>query len=318
MAMQRNQRTKHILVATLGGQAQIVTFTLDLLLRHGIPIYEVMVVHPASSPDIQKSLARLNAEFVGDRYCFEGRSMTIRFRRQVLSRYEAIIDDITDESAASGTLDTIGELIRSLKQQQYTIHFSISGGRRLMTFLSFSAALLYFESADRLLHLYTPEDLKKQFDESGVMHVPAGDDQRLIEVPFSRAAQPMLAHLLHAPISSSSTIRQQDEQQQKIEAARRQQVIEALQGKARVLQVLQALAEGDHPSQAATRLNISPSTISTHTSVIYDECRIAWEVPEEIPLNYHFVQTRFANHRFHEASITSTSRKKIRRNSEQK
>src|SRR4051812_24752149 len=139
--MQESQGYKHTLVATLGGQPQIVTFTLDLLLRHGIPIYEVIVVHPLSSPHLQRSLERLSAEFRGDRYQFSGKDLTIHLHSQVLKRYDTIIDDIVDEATASGTLDTIGELIRSLKQQRRIIHFSISGGRHLMTFLSFSAAL---------------------------------------------------------------------------------------------------------------------------------------------------------------------------------
>jgi len=175
---------KHTLVATLGGQPQIVTYTLDLLLRRGIPIYEVIVVYPASSPFIQQSLERLNAEFVEDRYAFEGQSLTIRFRKQVLNHYNTIINDITDEETASGALDTIGELIRNLKQQRRIIHFSISGGRRLMTFLSFSAALLYFDTPDQLLHLYTPEPVKDRADKNGLMHLPPGVGQRLIEVPL--------------------------------------------------------------------------------------------------------------------------------------
>src|SRR5438128_12125265 len=113
--MQEYQGYKHTLVATLGGQPQIVTFTLDLLLQRGIPIYEVIVVHPASSPHLQQSLERLYAEFVDDSYTFEGCSQTIHFRRQVLSHYDTIINDIVDESTANGTLDTIGELIRGLK-----------------------------------------------------------------------------------------------------------------------------------------------------------------------------------------------------------
>src|SRR5260370_1024187 len=143
--MQEYRGYKHTLVATLGGQPQIVTFTLDLLLRRGIPIYEVIIVYSASSPHLQQSLERLNAEFVGDHYTFEGQSLTIHFHQQILRHYDTIIDDIIDEPTASGALDTIGELIRSLKEQRRIIHFSISGGRRLMTFLSFSAALLYFE-----------------------------------------------------------------------------------------------------------------------------------------------------------------------------
>src|ERR1700693_3449524 len=108
--MQEYQGYKHTLVATLGGQPQVVTFTLDLLLRRGIPIYEVIVVHPASSPHLQRSLERLNAEFIGDRYSFEGKNLTIHLRPQVLRRYDTIIEDIVDETTASGALDTIGEL----------------------------------------------------------------------------------------------------------------------------------------------------------------------------------------------------------------
>ena len=42
----------HVLVATLGGQPQVITFTLDLLLEEGYPISEVFVLHPraASAP----------------------------------------------------------------------------------------------------------------------------------------------------------------------------------------------------------------------------------------------------------------------------
>src|SRR5256885_2290031 len=119
--MQGAQGDRQTLVATLGGPPPNVTFTLGLLLKRGISIYEVIVVHPAASPYIQQSLERLNAEFVGDRYIFEGRSLTIHLRQQVLTHYDSVIDDIVDETTASGALDTIGELIRSLKRQQRII-----------------------------------------------------------------------------------------------------------------------------------------------------------------------------------------------------
>src|SRR6266568_6437909 len=117
--MQGYKGYKHTLVATLGGQPQIVTFTLDLLLKRGTPIYEVIVVHPAFSPRVQQSLERLRAEFAGDRYTFEGCSLPIHFRQQVLMRYDNndIVDDIIDEATAHGTRDTIGVLIRDLKQR---------------------------------------------------------------------------------------------------------------------------------------------------------------------------------------------------------
>lgn len=290
--MQEHKGSKHVFVATLGGQPQIVTFTLDLLLQRGVPVYEVIVIHPASSPNLEKALERLHAEFVGDRYTFKGRNRTIHFRQQVLNRYDAVIDDIVDEASASGTLDTIGELIRDLKQQGSIIHFSISGGRRLMSFLSFSAALLYFDTPDELLHLYTPEPLKMEVDRSGVMHVPPGNGQCLIEVPFARAVQPLLSSVLQR--SPSTTIQTQREQRRQEEEQRCQQVVGVLTEKPR--QVLRLLAQGLHPSKAAEVLGIKPSTMSTHTSTIYSECRNAWEVPDHEQVNYRFVQAKFANY----------------------
>ncbi len=100
----------HTLLATLGGQPQVVTFTLDLLLQRHIPIREVIVVHPASQPKLQHSIACLNAEFPGDRYKVDGR--TIHFRRHVLRDYDRPIDDIVDERTADGALNTMDELIR--------------------------------------------------------------------------------------------------------------------------------------------------------------------------------------------------------------
>lgn len=281
----------HSLVATLGGQPQVVTFTLDLLLRRGIPIYEVIVVHPASSPSIQQSLERLDNEFAGDRYTFEGQSLNICLRKQVLNRYKTIIDDIVDETTATGTLDTIGELIRSLKKECRIIHFSISGGRRLMTFLSFSAALLYFDSRDELLHLYTPEDIKERVDANREMHLSPGVGQRLIEVPFARAAQPVLAWMLNR--SPSDTIQTQREEQQAEERGRCQQVVDQLAKKQ--LQVLRLLAQGMHPSEVAEAMNIRSSTISSYTNPIYGICRNVWDVRDNEQVNYRYVQMKFAS-----------------------
>lgn len=297
MAMQGHEGHtghKHTLVATLGGKPQVVTLTLDLLLKRGIPIYEVIVVHPASSPHMQESLERLYAEFVGDCYVFEGRRLTIHFRPHVLNHYESVISDIVDEGTASGALDTIGELIRSLKRQQRIIHFSVSGGRRLMTFLSFSAALLYFETSDELLHLYTPEDIKERDDAQDVMHSWSGDGRRLIEVPFARAAQPFLAMMLNR--SPSDTIQSQREQQRKGEYERCKRVVDALKEKHR--QVLHLMAQGLHPHEVADALHLKPSTISYYTTDIYIECRNAWGVPDNIRVDYRFVHAKFSDYPF--------------------
>lgn len=290
--MQEYGGYKHTFVATLGGEPQIVTLTLDLLLKRGIPIYEVIVIHPAASPRIQPSLERLNAEFVGDSYLFEGQRRIIHFRQQVLNHYDTVIDDIVDEATANGTLDTIGTLIRGLKRQQRIIHFSISGGRRLMTFLSFSAALLYFETPDELLHLYTPEEIKQRDSRNGAMHITPGDGRRLIEVPFARAAQPFFALMLNR--TPSATIQTQQEQQKTEEHRRCRQVLDALNERSRA--ILVELARGFHPHEVAQKLCLDQSTISYYTSKIYRECRNVWDVPDDVRLDYRFVQAKFADY----------------------
>jgi CRISPR-associated protein Csx14 len=57
-----------ILVTTMGGQPQIVTFTLDALRRRGEAIDQVVVVYLAGAKRYQRAFQQLSAEFAGDRY----------------------------------------------------------------------------------------------------------------------------------------------------------------------------------------------------------------------------------------------------------
>ena len=285
----------HTLLATLGGQPQVVTFTLDLLLQRHIPIREVIVVHPASQPKLQHSIACLNAEFPGDRYKVDGR--TIHFRRQILRDYDQPIDDIIDERTADGALNTMDELIRGLKGRQCIVHFSITGGRRLMSFLSVSAALLNFEPADRLWHLYTPEAVKQRVKDGAIMHVQPGDGVQLIEVPFARLAQPILSHLLSSNHSDARVaIRSQTEQREAEERAKCSQV--AGSASSAQQKVLRAFAKGLHPQKVANQLCIGLSTVSSHTNVLLRLCRNVWGIPEKERLDYHFLQMKFAYYSF--------------------
>jgi len=186
----------HILLATLGGKPEIVTFTLDLLLQKHFPISEVIVIHPASHPRLAQAVERLSAEFVDDHYPFAGEQRIIHFRRYPLRNYGQLIDDIVDTESANATLTAMDELIDDLKRRLAVIHFSISGGRRLMSFLSISAALLNFTHRDHLWHICTPEAVKQRVWTNGEMHMRPEDGVQLIEVPFARMAQPSTRYTL--------------------------------------------------------------------------------------------------------------------------
>lgn len=281
------------LLATLGGQPQVVTFTLDLLLQRNIPIHEVIVVHPASYPRLHQSINRLNAEFLSDRYRCDGR--TIHFRSHILRNYEVPIDDIIDDPTAGGTLNTMDELIRSLKQQQHTIHFSITGGRRLMSFLSFSAALLNFTPTDHLWHLYTPEPVQQRAKDGTIMHVSPEDGVRLIEIPFARLTQPILGRIFSAaPPDASTQIRTQNVAQNSEQRQRCAEVWEQATPAQR--KVLRLLAQGHHPQQVANQLVITLATVNSHIIKLLALSRNVWDVNENHRFDYRSLQMYFADY----------------------
>ncbi len=285
----------HVLLATLGGQPQVVTFALDLLLQRNIPIHEVIVIHPASHPGLPQAIACLNAEFIGDHYKTNGQTITIHFRQHVLRSYDTFIDDIIDEQTAEGTLNTIDELMRELKQRQSTIHFLMAGGRRLMSFLSFSAALLNFDTTDRLWHIYTPQALQERARGGKIMHAAPEDGVRLIEVPFTRAAPSIMRRILQDEVPNAGTaIRMVNEQTDAQDQARCNQVVNSINPAP--LRVLQAFAKGLHPQHVACELGISLATVSSHTNVLLRVCRNAWNLPENERLDYRFRQWKFATY----------------------
>jgi len=284
----------HTLLATLGGQPQVVTFTLDLLLHRGFPISEVIVVHPqASHPRLQHSLDCLNAEFVGDQYQIDGRTIKCHLRPHVLRLDEDPLDDIIDNESANGTLDTIHQLICDLKRQHRHIHLSVTGGRRLMSLLALSVAFLNFDHQDHIWHIHSPQDIKAQANEGALMHTPVKDAVRLIEGPFVPWGA-YLPNLLQSLDTAQAARRSQTIQMDVQERARCNQV--AQQATGRQLDVLRAFAKGLSPQEAANQLCLSIKTVDTHKTVLLGLCRNAWNKGPNESLDYHFLQQVFANY----------------------
>src|SRR3989442_1593630 len=153
------QQYTHTLLATLGGQPQIVTFTLDLLLSNDFPISEVFVVHPKPDARLQHSLACLQSEFTDNRYRFGGRVISCRFGSRVVRLNNIPQGDITDNMSAIGVHETVYHLIRELKHERKCIvHLSVTGGRRIMGLLAMSAAQVNFKHGDHIWPIYTPMD----------------------------------------------------------------------------------------------------------------------------------------------------------------
>lgn len=277
-----------ILVATLGGQPQVVTFTLDLLLQEGHPISDVIVIHPAASqPRLQHSLQCLNSEFAGDYY--EAANRVIHFHSHTLQFHDNPIDDIVNDDYADGTLNTIHQLICDLKRQGHCIHLSVSGGRRLMALLAISVAALNFDRHDHIWHIYTPESIQQQVRDGRIMHVSGDSGVKLIQGPFI-ALGAYIANPTQPFHQAQTEHRSQMDAQ---ERARCKQVINgASPGQ---LKVLKAFSQGLNPQQVANQLGIELVTVHSHKSVLLRLCRNAWNINDHEPVDYHFLQVKFAH-----------------------
>ena len=281
----------HTLLATLGGQPQVVTFTLDLLLQRGFPISEVILVHPQPcEPRLQHALDCLNAEFVGDRYQVSGQ--TIHLRSHVLRLDDEPLDDIVDEVSADGALNTIHHLICSLKRQHRCIHLSITGGRRLMSSIATEAALLNFTHSDHVWHIYTPEAVQRQANEGTLMHISLQDGVYLIErhfVPWGT----YFSDLPQVISTAQETIHFQKRKMDALEQTCCEQVVKQLTARQR--EVLQAFAEGLNIQEVAERLCITPRTVDAHKTKLLELCREVWAIEQSASRpGYHFLYKTFA------------------------
>lgn len=282
------------LVATLGGQPQVVTFTLDLLLRHGIAIGEVIVIHPrATGLRLRHALELLNAEFIGDRYKIDERMINCHFRPKFLELDHIPLDDISDNTAAKGTRDTIYSFFDDLKQQPRHIHLSVTGGRRLMSLLAISAAQLKFGAFDHIWHIYTPEHIKEQVKDGRRMHVSPDVGVNLIEVPFFPIAD--YVPLMSQPHSSAQAAQQVSKAQ--MDTKERTHCAYVVQkATRRQLDVLHGFAAGLTTQEIATKLCISIKTVYNHKDVLIALCAEAWDTPESDPPNNHFLFNHFSRY----------------------
>lgn len=288
---------KQVLLATLGGQPQVVTFTLDLLLQDGFPISEVIVIHPKSSQyRLQQSLVSLEAEFASDYY---KDAQPVHFHSYVLQLDNAPIEDITDDTHADGTLDTIHNLIGDLKRKGYYIHLSVTGGRRLMALLAISVASLNFDRHDHIWHIYTPDPIKEQAMDGKLMHVPADAGVHLIKGQFISLG----AYIYNQSQSFRSAQQEQVSRMDAQEHARCESVVK--QASQREQDVLRAFAKGLDQQEVAEKLGINSRTIDGHKTKLLDICRAVWAIEPRKRLGYHFLYKTFAPY-FDRTEYTST------------
>ncbi|MBC7222967.1 MAG: histidine kinase [Anaerolineae bacterium] len=284
-----HRRRECILVSTMGGQAQVVTFALDDLLARGEEVRDVFVLHLSpADPRVQRALDQLADEFARGEY--QGRPCRLHLRA-IRTREGLPLADIRDESDADQVWMEVYHLLSELKGQGRRLHLCIAGGRRIMGVLALSAAMLLFGHQDCVWHMYTPREFLARARDGAILHARPEDGVRLIQVPMVPWGSyfPALRELTLA--TAGQVVAEGVRWLEEADRRRCEEVLARLTRRQR--EVLHAFACGDTPQEVAERLHITLKTVDTHKTVILGECRNAWGVPEGSHLTYHFLREKF-------------------------
>lgn len=282
------------LLASVAGQPQIVTLTLDLLLRQGVQVSDVIVLHPdPADARIQHTLRCLRREFENNCYTCDGQTIHCTLQLHMLSHDKMPLPDITDTPGAYATRDAVHHLLHQLKQQQRHIHLSATGGRRVISFMAISAALLHFDDFDHIWHIYTPPEVRGLVNEGRQMHVPPDAGVRLIEVPFV----PWGAYFPQLSSQAQSAQATQQTQTAIMDAQEKARCADMLQQISKAQQnVLRLLSTGLAPRDVATHLHISRETVYSHTKVLLSVARTIWHIPEQEKIDFSYLSRRFSGY----------------------
>ena len=165
---------KHILIATLGSEPQVVTQVLDLLEGRAYQIRKVIVIH-TSGPSIRDALAQLAVEFKSPGSC--------AYQAIPIIRDGAPVKDIATEADIAVLLRTLYQTVLTEKRAGNRVHLSIAGGRKPMSVYGMVVAQLLFGETDRLWHLLS-ENWKPGY--LRVMHAAPENGGQLVHVPVLR------------------------------------------------------------------------------------------------------------------------------------
>ncbi|NTU79618.1 MAG: histidine kinase [Chloroflexales bacterium] len=269
-------QVRHAAVATLGGQPQIVTLTIDRLLEQGVPLDALFVVHlELDNPRYLAAHRRLEQELAGERYA------GLRYLPVIVRRWSQPVADLDHPESLEAARDTFDTLFRDLKQRGYCIHLCLSGGRRLLGYLGMLVAQHHFTYADRVWHLYSSDTVRARTYGGAQMHLPGSRELSLIAVPFQPLA--WLAGRTGEPAHDELS---------PTERTRCQQVVATLSERER--DVLRAFASGSDLKDVAASLCITVATVNTHKGHIYTACREAWGLADDEPRHYSWLREKFA------------------------
>lgn len=167
---------KYCLIATLGTEPQVITSTLDLLLRKGDHISDIVIIHTEDNDGpISSAVNQLIQAFSNKPYSDQFTLQLV----PILDENGEILSDIETCNSSSNAFRTIYQQIRLAKLAGKYVHLSIAGGRKTMAVFGMVAAQLLFDEGDYLWHLYSSDE----YLASKRLHPQPNDDVHLIPIP---------------------------------------------------------------------------------------------------------------------------------------
>jgi len=267
-----------IFLGTLGGQPQVITFTLDLLLARKVPLSDVYLFFPEGNSRYQASFQRIRHEF---QHYPPYKSLRLHAVGLRDAQGRPLPDLLTPTDLASAWYQ-MRDTVQRLREKALRMHMSITGGRRALGLMLYEMAIVYGTPHDKIWHIYTlPQWLPKVRDGQR-MHVPEGIVQ-LLEMPFvplTVQISKVYDNLAHGTSWSS---RLDPETRQRCA-----QVWEQLTPRQR--EALRALAITDTRAEAARYMGVELSTLDSHRKAILALCKTFW--PER-RVNLQFVRRVF-------------------------
>jgi len=157
-------------------EPQVVTITLDHLLKDGEKIDEVVVIY-TDTKRVLDALSVVQKEFERESF-YKG----IELRCVPVVSDKGIVKDFCSERDIRGLMGTLYREVRRLRKKG-TVHFCISGGRKVMGIMGMVVAQLLFGPDDKVWHLITEG---WQPGSERCLHLSSGERVWLVPIPVLR------------------------------------------------------------------------------------------------------------------------------------
>ena len=261
---------KAALIATLGTEPQVVTAVMDLLIRQGENITNVIVIHTTSSEaPIENAVTTLQHFFDSPKG-----PGNISFQLSpIATEDDQFVLDVATPIETQAAFRSLYNEVCEVKNAGFRVHLSIAGGRKTMAVFGTVTAQLLFDDDDRLWHLYSGGE----FLESKRLHPKPGDDVHLIPIPvvqWSNVA-PILLNFkeINDPLEALS-LQREFRLKERLEDIRAFILGLLSPAEERVVGLL--VRTGLSDNQIAEQCYLSPRTVEQHLRAAYRKASDHW------------------------------------------